>query len=282
MARKKSNSKSAGKRGKFPLVKKEKLAIVQSVENLPKSENPVNLISPINPVNTEAPEALKNPENQEKIIEEDKAKDKTFTKQIYWTFGTMAFLVVVFLIAYSFFAGASKIEYNGLTFTKEKFGEIPVFHHYYYITPEIKYNLYIRGDPRKNNVAFTGNAVSNPIEFFKEDPIYISLSPEGLVGCEYSAVGISSLASFLVDNQLVVKSATTDREQAKLNSVEYATCEDNPGGVVIILKGGNETRIIHERTNCYVIEIANCEVLPAIEKFEVQSLLDAKARRQSL
>ena len=244
-------------------------------------ESPEQNISEKEEKNPESPENSANIENPERTIEETKEKDKTFTRQLYWTFGAMAILVAIFLVSYYSFASISKIEYNGLTFTREKFGEIPVFHHYYYISPEIKYNLYIRGDPRDNNVPFTGNAVSEPIEFFQSDPIYISLSPEGLVGCEYSAVGISSLASFLADNQLKVKSAATDREQAKLNKVEYATCEDNPGGVVIIMKGGNETRIIHEKINCYIIEIANCEVLPAVEKFEVQSILDAKARRES-
>ena len=39
---------------------------------------------------------------------------------------------------------------------------------------------------------------------------------------------------------------------------------------------------VTRKENCYVIEVANCEVLQAIEKFQVESILDAKARRLSL
>lgn len=156
---------------------------------------------------------------------------------------------------------------------------MPVFHHYYYISPQLKYNLYLRNDPRTNIVPFTGYAVEKGIEFYQGNPIYISLSPEGLVGCEYGSVGISNLASFLVENQFKIIGASTNKEQAEENNIKYATCQEHPEGPAIILKGGNQTQIIRESAGCYVIEINNCEILPAIEKFQVQMILDARARK---
>ena len=190
-------------------------------------------------------------------------------------------MIIVFIVAYYIFSGYNTIEYNGLTFTKERYGEIPVFHYYYYISPELKYNLYIRNDPRTNPVQLTGYAVEEGIEFYQGNPIYISVAPEGLVGCEYGSVGISNLASFLVENQFKITGASTDKKQAEDNNIKYATCQYHPDGPVIILKGGNQTQIIRETTGCYIIEINNCEILPAIEKFQVQMILDARARKAS-
>lgn len=212
---------------------------------------------------------------------EAKVKNKSKNKELYLILGVIAFSIVIFFASYFIFGSLNKFKYEGLTFTKEKFGDIPVFHHYYYFNANgqlYKYNLFLRNDPRKNNVPITGKAVD--IEFSKYDTIYISLDPNNsLEGCKYAAVGISNLASFLTDNQLYAKGASTDEEQAKLNNVEHVTC-DNVGtfDIGIILKSGDETRVIHGGRNCYVIEISNCEVLEAIEKFEVESVLDARER----
>ena len=206
---------------------------------------------------------------------------KNNSKQIYWILGTLLVLVIVFFASSYSFKSLTKFEYQGITFTKEKFGEIPVFHNYYFFkTIEgklIKYNLYLRNDPRKNNVLLTGNAISLGIEFSQGNTNYISVDP-GFVGCEYGSVGISNLVTFLKDNQLDVKGASTDKGQAQANNVTYATCDTHSRDVVIILKKGEETEVIHEKTNCYILQVANCEVLQAIEKFQVQSILDSRER----
>ena len=202
-------------------------------------------------------------------------------KQLFWALGMMASLVILFLISYAAFNRIGKFEYEGLTFTKEKFGEIPVFHYYYFFDnkgEKYMYNLFLRNDPRKNTVSITGKAVDDGIIFDSKKTTYISIDPEGLIGCKYTTVGISSLTSFLKDNKITVKGATPNYEQAELNNVEYITCAGNINNDVIILKGGNETRVVRDSENCHIIEIANCEVLEAIEKFEVQAILDAKEK----
>ncbi|MEK6844527.1 MAG: hypothetical protein AABX83_03845 [Nanoarchaeota archaeon] len=208
-------------------------------------------------------------------VEETKEKISR-NNPIYTILIVFAILIIVFFSFYYLFSSLGKFKYEGITFTKEKFGEIPIFHYYYYITPEIKYNLYLRNDPRGNLVPFTGKA----IEIFKLDTVYISINPEELTQCEYGRVGIGTLASFLADNQFIVKGATQNETLAKEANVDYVTCESNPGDVVISLQAGDKTEVIHESLNCYKINIAECEVLPAIEKFQVQMILDAKERNE--
>lgn len=200
-------------------------------------------------------------------------------RQFLWIIGAMLILVSVFFASSYFFNQLRSFEHEGLTFTKEKFGEIPVFHYYYYITPKLKYNLYLRKDPRMNTVPFTGKAVDEGIEFFQETPIYLSVNPEGLTECEYGRVGISQLATFLADNQLQVIGSAPDEKLAKEANVKYATCAFRPNDMVILLEAGDKTQIVRQSDLCFKIQIANCEVLEAVEKFQVQSILDARVRR---
>jgi hypothetical protein len=222
-----------------------------------------------------------NPKSEE---EDSSVGGRKGNREIYWMLGAGILLVSIFFGAYYFFGSLNSIEYEGLAFTKEKFGEIPVYHHYYYFNSDdqlYKYNLYLRNDPRRNRVPVTGNAVDDGIEFGRHNPIYLSIDPdESIVGCEYAAVGISSLSSFLADNQLIIKSASTNLEQAELLGIEHITCDNiYSADVGIIIKSGEETLVIQEKGNCHVIEVNNCEVLEAVEKFEVKAILDARAKR---
>src|SRR3989344_7997157 len=97
--------------------------------------------------------------------EEIKEIPKNKHAKIFWVLGLLIFLIAVFFLSNYFFSRLNTFKYEGLTFTKEKFGEIPVYHYYYYITPQLKYNLYLRNDPRDSTVSLTGNAVGQGIEF---------------------------------------------------------------------------------------------------------------------
>lgn len=208
-----------------------------------------------------------------------KKNNKSNLSKIYWIFSLLLLSVLVFFLSNFIFSKLNTIEHDGLVFTRERFGDIPVFHYYYYITPKLKYNLYLRNDPRKNNVPVTGRLVEEGIKFLKDETIYLSVNPERLSQCEYSLVGISTLTSFLTDNQFIVKGASPDENLAKEANVSYATCDVIPDGRVILLKASNNTEVIHEKYNCIIINVADCQILEAVEKFEVQTILDARDRR---
>ncbi len=193
-----------------------------------------------------------------------------------WIVGAIAVLAAVFFIMYFFFSNYGKFDYNGLEFREEKVGKIPVYRYSYYFNESgqtYKYNLYLRQDPRKNDVPVTGE-----IEFARAKITYISINSTGLTGCEDSSIAISSLSSFLINNLISVKGATPDQSEAEMNNQRYATCEIYPDNPVVLIQSGEETEIVRKNQNCYIITASQCEILDAIEKFEVQAILDAKSR----
>lgn len=212
-------------------------------------------------------------------------------KRLYWILGSLAGLVVVFLAASSFFSSLGSIEYEGLTFTKEKFGDIPLFKYYFYANPTSSITgqvigqprlvtVFLRNDPRQNEVPVEGE-----IEFPRkvmyaesEDPIYLAINSTGLTECEDTTIALAGLASFLSQSGMQIEGAVVDEEEALEGNVPYVTCESRPDDAVIIFQAGSETKIVNEDENCHTITVANCEALDATEKFIVQSLLDARAR----
>ena len=105
---------------------------------------------------------------------------------------------------------------------------------------------------------------------------YISINGTGLTKCNYSLVSIATLTNFLVNSNVNVKGGTPDKEEAEMNNQSYITCDKYPFGNVITIQSGNETRVTKTKENCYEIVAANCEILPAVEKFIVQSIIDAR------
>ncbi len=200
------------------------------------------------------------------------------SRELWWILGFMVIIILVFFVSYTIIQEMNNFEYQGMSFTKEMFGEIPVYHHYYYYnTPEgelVRYNLYLRNDPRKNSAPITGDIIMSI-----GTTTYLSVDGNALQHCEYSSVAIANLASFLTSNLIRVKSAAPDKTLAEEAKTTYATCDTHPEDIVIILTTGNETKISEENNRCYVITAANCEILQAVEKFQVQSIIDARKRK---
>jgi len=173
-----------------------------------------------------------------------------------------------------------------LSFAKEKFGEIPVYHYYYYTHPSAitasavqggptLINLLFRIDPRENNVTVEGEIDLPPKNKF----VYISINDTGINECEYIQVALANLVSFLGANGFDVKGAVPDEKIAEEIKSRYITCDTNPDNGVILIQQGEKTKITREN-NCYIMDIASCQVLDATEKFQIQTILDAKARAE--
>ena len=215
-------------------------------------------------------------------------------------------LILLFLLAHSLFQSLKTFEYQGLKFTKEKFGNIPLYYYYYYTNPDYAtgnvvsgegprmINLYLRHDPRTNKVPVEGD-----LEFERGKPVYVTLNAEGLTECPYSTLALAGLASFFSQNGFELKAGVSDKAEAEKDNLDYITCEQYPDNAVILVKSGDETSIKRktktvytavegkltgesvEYTNCYTITVANCEILQATEKFMTHSIIDAKARGSS-
>ena len=205
--------------------------------------------------------------------------EKKQDKQAKYIIGVMFFVLIVIIFSALFIDVSRTFGYQGMKFSKEKYGNILIFKHSYYFMndgEQYLYNLYIRDDPRKNEVPFQGADI-----FFNPGTIYLSINTTNLEKCENSSIAISEVASFLKNNLLEVKSASPDKAQANKTGYPYADCNTNPSNTVILFEESAETKIVQDKL-CYKVEISNCEILEASEKFIVQAILDGRERREKL
>lgn len=203
------------------------------------------------------------------------AKERKIEKEVLWILIFMAAVVVVFLVVSAVFRSLSEFDYKGLHFSKEKFGGLVVYHYYYYFTGTdgkiIKYNLYLRNDPRTNTVPVDGSPI-----LFDKQPIYITVKTANLTDCSDNILAIGDLARFMGENSLDVKSGNMDFVEAATDGQEYVTCENKNQNDVIQILAGNETRI-DVKGDCATITIGpTCDMLPAVERFKIQTIVDKK------
>lgn len=211
---------------------------------------------------------------KKKVVRKIEKEKIVSNKPVYKFLGFVVFLVLLFFVSSYLIKMAYNFNYEGLSFTKEKFDDLMVYHHYYYFKDGygelFQYNLYLRNDPRENNVSVNGKIVYPT----QKDFIYISIG-EDIEKCSDSSLAIAQLSSFITDNQMFLKTGLSNESKAKESSVPYVSCEKYPDDFVVSLMIGDRTKIV-KKNKCYEIEIANCDILKAVEKFEVQSLIDRK------
>lgn len=213
---------------------------------------------------------------KKKGIAEKLKKDYSANKELYWTVGTMLAIVLIFIIAYSIFQGNKSFDYRGLHFTKEMIGNIPIFHYVYHFENAgrlYNYNMFLMNDPRRNNIPVDGL-----IAFYSDQPVYLSINGTGFQGCNDSRVSVARLVDFIAGNFIKIKIATPSINESISENLTYANCGTYSNGVTIVLQATNSTKIEREG-NCYRISVSKCEMSKALEKFEVQSVIDARARQ---
>ena len=202
-------------------------------------------------------------------------KERKLEKEILGVLIFLGVLIGVFVIATSYFKSLNYFEYEGLTFSKKRVGNIEVFHHSYYLKVAeklINYNFYIRGDPRYNNVTVEGKKSKL---LAPGTVVYVTVNSKGLQECRYAPLAVGSFSSFLSDNQMTVIGGNLNFWDVPIKNDEWITCENKPGNRVVEIFEGNETKVTIQG-NCYRISVNNCEILEATEKLETKSLVDAR------
>ncbi len=205
---------------------------------------------------------------------EEKNIDREIKKYLPFLLG-FGILVVIFIVFYFAFSGLGKVKYEGLTFVKEKYGDIQVYS-YSYVTKLSSGNLreiyvLLRVNPAENSVPVEGTIVY-PVG----KKVYISINNTGLTECEDAIIAINEFDIFLKNNGIPLKAGTPDLAESKRNNSTFITCASYPSSMTLSLRAGEETKITRTNNYCYEMEIANCEILPAMEKFIIQSIVDAK------
>jgi hypothetical protein len=211
---------------------------------------------------------------QEKIKKEKETKIDQQIKKYIPFLALIGVLVLLFIVLSFVFQSLGKVKYEGLVFTKEKYGDVLIYH-YSYLTKVSNgnvraINVLLRTNPAENNVPIDGEII-----YPENKAVYMSINSTGL-NCTYSMVAISELTNFIANNDLSIKIGNPDKSYAEKNNQTYVTCEKYPSNMVISIKTGEETIIRKTGDFCYNVEVADCEILPALEKFIVQSIIDAK------
>ena len=188
-----------------------------------------------------------------------------------------AILAILFVVLYYLFQSFGKIEYQDMTFTRERLGEILVYRYSYFTQNSqgkfIENTLYVRNDPRTNNVPISGK-----IEYPFGRQVFISINSTGLNLCEDSGIALATLTLFLGSNEIKPRVGTPDKEEALARNQSHITCDKYVDNMVISIREsqGNETKIYREGNYCYRIDVASCEIQKAVEKFVVHSIIDAR------
>lgn len=191
--------------------------------------------------------------------------------------------IIVLIVAGIVFYGVGKIisnefntiEYKDLTFTKEKYGEVIMYHYFYSFVNKnkevVRYNMYLQNDPRKNPATYEGDMTLDAHN------VYLSIDTDAIGNCSNSRLAVGKLSEFFVSNDFNITVATPDLESANKYNTSIANCETNPDDLVVLLTSGNKTKVT-QNNRCFVIEANDCQILEASERFMVESVAEAKAR----
>lgn len=205
---------------------------------------------------------------QERLIERD------LTKIILFGVG----LVVLYLIASYYFKSFNHFEYEGLSFTRERFDQNTVYHYYYYYKDKsgqlVQYNLYLHNDPRYNNVTIEGDPL-----LLSKRYVYLTYDDSFPVDCRYTGSSTVDFNLFLKQNQLTVFSGVTNQTDADITNRTHITCETQPSAAEVFeFRGGDTTKIVVEG-NCHKVYIGpDCLIREATEKLKVAIVSEARKR----
>jgi hypothetical protein len=211
------------------------------------------------------------PLEEEKKIKRDTKKKEEW--QLLWVLGVIVLVFVIFFGTYFFVQGLNRFEYAGVNWVIENHGGTKFYHGRFiaFRNPQLIYNLYLRNDPRENNVNASGN-----FTFFSKES-FLSFSPE-VDECRGDvSVTTVTLASFLSSGVGMesLEPSTTDPQVYYSTGRNFADCNSVGGGIVIEM---GESSITQSEKNpyCYTIKIKNCTDIQPIEKFMIETLRAVK------
>ncbi len=214
--------------------------------------------------------ATKKKKIQEVKIESGKNNFLKENKIVFIIIFAVAALVIVSLLVVR---NINHFENNGLEFNKRVSGDLvlytakfPVKDYYGNI---IEYRqVDFRTNPKElNKVRMDYNGT---IKILDQDLTYISYG--ALNSCEYTTLAGANLGVFFSTIGIKYKAGIDDSDYINNTNSPYVNCRTNPFNTVIQIHSGNETRIAKLGDHCYDIQYKNCEILPAVEKFEVTML----------
>jgi hypothetical protein len=211
--------------------------------------------------------------SSEQTGEEKHEKIKSRDKQSLIFLGIFAALILIVIFALAFKGMGSKFTYEGIKFTKGQQGSV-IFYtaKVPLINPQgtvYKYaEIDFRNDPRKLK------SIPVNIEEIKvnADKVFYT-AYDNLKICEDNMLAAVNLDTFLSDTGIKNKrSGLANESYARETNLTYVNCNTNPENTVLLIKNGPETKIEQTAENCYEIISNDCDILQAIERFQLAVL----------
>ena len=115
------------------------------------------------------------------------------------------------------------------------------------------YNFYLRNDPRKLDVNFTGNLIWRNNMVFNSEADFVCDGKGAIAGANF-------IKLYGILGTKVIKD-------------ENASCDSLGRYMFVLVKPGNETRVEQFGPGCYNIYIKDCEVLEGIERFMIETFV---------
>lgn len=209
-------------------------------------------------------------EKREDKEEEEKPEPKNVEKQTKIIFVVMGILIIGLLFFAWISYSMNNFTYHGFDFEKTKTGNLIIFRTritgYNIVGNPMDFYFNLRNDPRELN-----DIPADNIQILKGNNISVTVS--GDIECQNSYVALLGLGIFLGQAEMGynVESGIAEGVGANENDMSFITC-DNRENTVLVVKPGDETEIVRTSQNCYEIRFANCEILEAIERFEVATI----------
>lgn len=196
----------------------------------------------------------------------EKVKKVQNNNQIKYLIAGMIVVLVLVFGVYYVFQSMNNFDYAGMKFQKQTFGKIEVYNTKIPITGSsgnvlANYNLYLRNDPRD-----LGNIIL-PAELRLQKNVVVSVDPRFESGCSDDGIAGANFFTFMKTAGYQVSLAYTNESYADERNASYAPCVENSTHSTITITEGSEDRVFQEDTDCYVIEVKDCDILKTTERF---------------
>jgi hypothetical protein len=203
-----------------------------------------------------------------KEVQEDKINaEDIHNKQLKWI---IAIIIIVFVVFLGTYYGVKTYQYNAVRFDYLGAHWViggtetnPSYRASFKFGNNENFGLYMRNDPRKNNVSIGENIT------FKFYPNILTSYDKDLESCKEAVLNQINLVYFFSGVNVKLTPAMFNRTQAEERNVTFATCNSAVSKTVIILRKSEMPSVEQDERNkdCYIINVGNCENSLAVEKF---------------
>jgi hypothetical protein len=216
---------------------------------------------------------------EKEIVRTEEDVKRSENKQLTWFFVIVGLIFAAVLVPYFWNESSKSFEFGGADWVVEDYEYLKIYHGRFlsFGNPNLFYNVYLRTDPRENDVVAEGT-----FDQFKYGGI-ISFAPEVDACRGELGRGVFDLSAFLRQGVGVgpVESGSTDKFVAVEEDRRFATCNTVLDRTLVIVEIGEDSKVFQDEKNsyCYTIVARDCEDFSGIERFIAKSILDFDAAR---